>query len=318
MVHRQRQRRSRPRRDRGTGLSPLSRSRSQFRWDDVDDRVDTSCEVLGHPQQASKPVEEGKHYEVLAYTDWGDTSVPTVVRWSNGEVDDFTDPRRSLSNRSGSIRVELEKDPEYREWVGLDDEEDADFWSPGVRKRVESEAQREDSRQNTRKAIEYSERVSEEEHRRTIVDGKPVRVPVGEHLYLGRSVEDEPPRGYSSAGEVEGTCERILVDLEAGDIGRKTANSRLMRLKGIVEQTKQGSLGDKADKAEAIQAINSARASVGFKPVSASTGPVRPTDKQVEADRRNVEVAREAWMNMSPAESSASTPRRGKRERGER
>ena len=67
-------------------------------------RIDISYDVLGHPQQASRPVEEGKHYTVLAYTDWADTLVPTVVKWSHGEVDSFTDPQKSLLNRSRAIQ----------------------------------------------------------------------------------------------------------------------------------------------------------------------------------------------------------------------
>ena len=66
-------------------------------------RVNVSYDVLGHPQQASRPVEEGRHYEVLAYTDWCDTMVPTVVKWSHGEVDDLTDPRRSRENQRKAI-----------------------------------------------------------------------------------------------------------------------------------------------------------------------------------------------------------------------
>ena len=60
--------------------------------------------MLGHPYHSTKPVEEGKHYTVLAYTDWADTFVPTVVKWNHGEVDDLTSPEKSLLNRSRAIR----------------------------------------------------------------------------------------------------------------------------------------------------------------------------------------------------------------------
>lgn len=45
-----------------------------------------------------RPVEEGKHYKVLAYTDWADQFIPTVIKWSHGEIDDFTDPQKSREN----------------------------------------------------------------------------------------------------------------------------------------------------------------------------------------------------------------------------
>lgn len=95
MSRRTRQRRTRPRRSQGSGVSPPSRSGSGDRWAEVGKRIDVSYDVLGHPQQAKKPVEEGEHYEVLAYTDWGDALVPTVVKWSHGAVDSFTDPAKS-------------------------------------------------------------------------------------------------------------------------------------------------------------------------------------------------------------------------------
>jgi len=75
---------------------------------DINERVSTSYDVLGHPQQTSKPVEEGKHYTVLAYTDWADSFIPTVVKWSHGEVDSFTDPAKSRENRNRALENELE------------------------------------------------------------------------------------------------------------------------------------------------------------------------------------------------------------------
>ncbi|MFH2109894.1 MAG: hypothetical protein ABIJ47_01395 [Candidatus Bathyarchaeota archaeon] len=104
MSKRTRQRRSRPRRDKGAGIGAPSRSRSQSFWDDVGERINVSYDVLGHPYHRTKPVEEDKHYTVLAYTDWADTFVPTVIKWSHGEVDDFTNPGKSLLNRSRAIQ----------------------------------------------------------------------------------------------------------------------------------------------------------------------------------------------------------------------
>jgi len=66
--------------------------------DRISDRISTSYDVLGHPQQAVRPVEEGKHYKVLAYTDWADQFIHTVIKWSHGEIDDFTDPQKSREN----------------------------------------------------------------------------------------------------------------------------------------------------------------------------------------------------------------------------
>jgi hypothetical protein len=97
MVRRTKPRRSKPRRDKGGGVSPPSRG-NPTDWEQVGERVNVSYTVLGHPQQAEKPVEEGVHYEVLAYTDWADQFIPTVVKWSNGEVDDFTSVEKSVEN----------------------------------------------------------------------------------------------------------------------------------------------------------------------------------------------------------------------------
>ena len=100
------------RRSRGTrrsgkgtgGVSHPSRSKTQRFWDDVGERINVSYDVLGHPQQASRPVEESKHYTVLAYTDWADTMVPTVIQWNHGAVDSFTDPRKSQENQRKALQ----------------------------------------------------------------------------------------------------------------------------------------------------------------------------------------------------------------------
>jgi len=72
----------------------------------VGKRIDVSYDVLGHPYHESRPVEEGRHYKVLAYTDWADTFVPTVVQWNHGEVDSFTDPARSRVNQQKAVNLE--------------------------------------------------------------------------------------------------------------------------------------------------------------------------------------------------------------------
>lgn len=69
----------------------------------LNERVKTSYEIIGHPQQRPRPVEEGTHYEVLAYTDWADSLIPTVIEWCNGEVDDFTDPEKSRQNQAKAL-----------------------------------------------------------------------------------------------------------------------------------------------------------------------------------------------------------------------
>jgi len=66
-------------------------------------RVNVSEDVLGHPFSARKPVKEGVHYEVLAYTDWADTFVPTMVRWNHGALDDFRNPAQSRLNQRRAL-----------------------------------------------------------------------------------------------------------------------------------------------------------------------------------------------------------------------
>lgn len=70
-------------------------------------RIHNAKAVGMHPMMQSD-VSEGEHYEVLAYTDWADLFIPTVVRWANGEVDRFNDPAVTRSNRLESLqRVEM-------------------------------------------------------------------------------------------------------------------------------------------------------------------------------------------------------------------
>jgi len=48
-------------------------------------------------------------YTVLAYTDWADVFIPTIVEWANGETDHFTDPAASIQNKRESIQqVQME------------------------------------------------------------------------------------------------------------------------------------------------------------------------------------------------------------------
>jgi len=85
---------------KGEKSFPIKTPRKQG---DIGDRIDVSYDVLGHPQQREKPVEEGNHYTVLAYTDWADQFIPTVIKWNHGEIDNFTDRRLSVENRLKAI-----------------------------------------------------------------------------------------------------------------------------------------------------------------------------------------------------------------------
>jgi hypothetical protein len=69
---------------------------------DVGTRISTSYEVLGHPQTPveQKQVKEGVHYQVLAYSDWADQFIPTVVKWVHGTTDSFTNLEKSTRDRS--------------------------------------------------------------------------------------------------------------------------------------------------------------------------------------------------------------------------
>ena len=98
MVRRTRSRRTRPKRATGQGIGAPSRASKTDPWKEVGKRVDVSIDVLGHPQQPSRPAEEGKHYSVLAYTDWADQFIPTTVKWNHGEVDDLTNLAKSRMN----------------------------------------------------------------------------------------------------------------------------------------------------------------------------------------------------------------------------
>lgn len=72
------------------------------------DRVSTAREAGMHPQADPWDVTEGEHYTVLAYTDWADMFVPTIVRWEGGQVDDFTDPEATRENKRRAKRTVAE------------------------------------------------------------------------------------------------------------------------------------------------------------------------------------------------------------------
>ena len=80
------------------------------RWAEVGKRIDVAYDAIGHPQQLRRPVEEGRHYTTLAYTDWADSFVPTVVKWNHGAVDDFSDRARSMENQAKAVSLERERD----------------------------------------------------------------------------------------------------------------------------------------------------------------------------------------------------------------
>lgn len=85
-----------------------SDSSSDPDWDEIEQRVTNSKDVLGHPHNShpsvpeTPPAIEGEHYEVVAFTDWGDYLIPTIVEWENGETDQFTDLEQSQANREAS------------------------------------------------------------------------------------------------------------------------------------------------------------------------------------------------------------------------
>jgi len=95
-------RKTRPKNRKNNGTS-VNITRKPSRWQQVTNRVDTSYKVLGHPYQTTKPVNEGKHYTVLAYTDWADTFVPTLIKWNHGEIDNLTNLNKSRINQQKAI-----------------------------------------------------------------------------------------------------------------------------------------------------------------------------------------------------------------------
>lgn len=73
---------------------------------EVYDRAKTSMQVIGNPkpgEPGKDGVTEGEHYDVLAYTDYADMFIPTVVHWQNGETDSFEDLETSEKNKQESL-----------------------------------------------------------------------------------------------------------------------------------------------------------------------------------------------------------------------
>lgn len=48
-------------------------------------------------------LKESRDFTVLAYSDYADTLVPTIIKWNNGETDDFRSRGKSISNRRETI-----------------------------------------------------------------------------------------------------------------------------------------------------------------------------------------------------------------------
>ena len=177
------------------------------------------------------------------------------------------------------------------------------YWRKVTRK------QRKAAKKNIKEAIKASKRISRKEHRKTLVDGV-VRIPEDKYLYLDRTVPDKPPKGYSHLSEIKGTLKQIQLEVGAGVISRKTANARLMRLKAIIEQTKQGELAKMSVKKKAIQALNATRVALGFNPVDSKIEPPRPTPAQIRAAKKNIKKALKVWMSMTPHQRKIRMPNR--------
>jgi len=126
--------------------------------------------------------------------------------------------------------------------------------------------------------------------RKTYYKGKIITVPKGKNLYIGRSVKDTPPEGFSSVREIRDTLDKIERDYMKVAIDRKTFNARLMRLVGIVKQTQKGELGEPKNKRTAIAMINRMRRRWNFKPVE-NKAKKYPTKKQRRAAKRNIKKA---------------------------
>lgn len=70
---------------------------------DTADRVRLARKLGLHPLVDSD-LEEGTHYTVLAYTDWADMFVPTIVKWRHGPTDDLTDPATSKQHKQAALK----------------------------------------------------------------------------------------------------------------------------------------------------------------------------------------------------------------------
>ena len=121
--------------------------------------------------------------------------------------------------------------------------------------------------------------------------GKEVRVSEGNYLYLGRTVNDRGPVGYSHVSEIRDTLVVMKKEHNKGIIDSRTLNARQMTLKGIVEQSKEGEFEQKGKKISAIREINQQRKTLGWKTLSYDLKPERPTKAQKEASKVNIETA---------------------------
>ena len=75
---------------------------------DLAARVRVAKRLGMHPQVHGDSefgrLSEGEHYEVVAYTDWADLFVPTVVQWHHtDEVDRLTDASASVANARDAL-----------------------------------------------------------------------------------------------------------------------------------------------------------------------------------------------------------------------
>jgi len=70
--------------------------------DELRDRIEVAKNLGLHPLVGSD-LEEGTHYTVLAYTDWADLFIPTIVKWRHGPTDDLTDPETSKQHKQQAL-----------------------------------------------------------------------------------------------------------------------------------------------------------------------------------------------------------------------
>ena len=116
--------RNRPKRRTGKGGGSVP-NRSQMSLNDrmkqVGDRVDTATRILDldHMGKTKGVVKEGEHYSVLAYTDWANKFVPTVIKWNHGAVDDLSDRKRSIIHLENALFPHKRYVAEV--WSNLDD-----------------------------------------------------------------------------------------------------------------------------------------------------------------------------------------------------
>lgn len=66
------------------------------------DRIHVARKLGIHPMVDSD-LEEGTHYTVLAYTDWADIFVPTVIKWRHGPTDDLTDHATAKQHKQEAL-----------------------------------------------------------------------------------------------------------------------------------------------------------------------------------------------------------------------